>query len=115
MYLSLHTGKTLPRVPVMFFFRAPIPFLGRVTVRQASNQGGRRGAKPTLENVSLPLEKCVGHSSKNLGTSRKTLRPSWCPKLVTGLPYVPHRSDRDPDSSSLWARAPVLNFLVYYL
>jgi len=29
--------------------------------------------------------KNIGHSSKNLGPSRKTLRPSWCPKLVTGL------------------------------
>jgi len=24
-------------------------------------------------------------NSKNLGLSRKTLRPTWCPKLVTGL------------------------------
>jgi len=30
--------------------------------------------------------KCVGHSLKNLGLSQKTLRPPWCPKLVTGLP-----------------------------
>jgi len=29
--------------------------------------------------------KTIGHSSKNEGPSRKTLRPSWCPKLVTGL------------------------------
>jgi len=29
--------------------------------------------------------KTIGHSSKNLGPSQKTLRPSWCPKLVTGL------------------------------
>jgi len=27
----------------------------------------------------------VGHSSKTLGPSKKTPRPSWCPKLVTGL------------------------------
>jgi len=32
-----------------------------------------------------PIEKNIGHSSKNLGLSRKTLRPYWCPKLVTGL------------------------------
>ena len=30
----------------------------------------------------------IGHSSKNLGPSQKTFRPSWCPKLVTGL-YLP--------------------------
>jgi len=33
-----------------------------------------------------PLEKCVGHSLKNLGPLRKLFAP-WCPKLVTGL-YV---------------------------
>jgi len=34
----------------------------------------------------LPLlEKCVGHCSKYLGPSQKTLRTSWCPKLVTSL------------------------------
>jgi len=27
----------------------------------------------------------IGHSSKNLGPSQKTLRPCWCLKLVTGL------------------------------
>jgi len=27
----------------------------------------------------------IRHSSKILGPSRKTLRPSWYPKLVTGL------------------------------
>ena len=29
--------------------------------------------------------KNIGHSSKNLGPSQKTFRPSWCPKLVAGL------------------------------
>jgi len=29
------------------------------------------------------MEKCV--SLKNLVPSQKTLRPTWCPKLVTGL------------------------------
>jgi len=29
--------------------------------------------------------KTIGHSLKNLGPSQKTLRPTWCPKLVTGL------------------------------
>jgi len=48
------------------------------------NQGGAEGRNP-LENFSHLLEKCVGHSSKNLGPSQKILRPSCCPKLVTGL------------------------------
>jgi len=54
--------------------------------------GGAGGEKATLENFSHTLEKCVGNStktigqsSKNLGLSQKTLRPSWCPKQVTGL------------------------------
>jgi len=29
--------------------------------------------------------KTIRHSLKNLGPSQKTLRPTWCPKLVTGL------------------------------
>ena len=29
-----------------------------------------------------------GHSLKKLGHSQRTLRPSWCPKLVTGLVYA---------------------------
>jgi len=29
--------------------------------------------------------KTIGHSSKNLSPSQKTLRPTWCPKLVTEL------------------------------
>jgi len=33
--------------------------------------------------------KTIGHSLKNLGPSRKTLRQPWCPKLVTGLDLVP--------------------------
>jgi len=27
----------------------------------------------------------MGHNLKYLGNFQKTLRPSWCPKLVTGL------------------------------
>jgi len=27
----------------------------------------------------------MGHNLKNLGSPQKTLRPTWCPKLVTGL------------------------------
>jgi len=34
-----------------------------------------------------PLEKYIGHSLKNVGPSQKTLRPTLCPKLVTGLVY----------------------------
>ena len=39
---------------------------------------------PPWKNV-LDIVLTIGHSSKNLGPSEKTLRPSWCPKLVTGL------------------------------
>ena len=59
---------------------------------QDRNQGGAGGAKPPLEKISPPLEKMcltyfetIGHSLKNLSPSQKTLRPPWCPKLVTGL------------------------------
>jgi len=51
---------------------------------QARNHGGAGGEAP-VEKFLPNLEKCVGHSSKNLGPSRKTLRPSWCSKLVAGL------------------------------
>jgi len=44
----------------------------------------RRG-EVSLKLFSPPLEKCVGHSLKNLGPSQKTLFPTWYPKLVTGL------------------------------
>jgi len=56
--------------------------------------GGAVGAKPHPENFSPPLEKCVGHSLKILDivqemwAPRKTLHPSCCPKLVTGLGYI---------------------------
>jgi len=67
--------------------------------QQTRNQGGAGGAKPLQENFLPPLEKCVGYSlklldivqkiwaplKKNWGPSQKTLRPSWCPKPVTGL------------------------------
>jgi len=44
---------------------------------------GRSGGESPPKK--FPLEKCFGHSSNTLGPSRKTLRPSCCPKLVTGL------------------------------
>jgi len=52
--------------------------------------GGRGGAKPPLENVLPPLEKCFGQSSNLLDIMQRfwaplTLRPHWCPKLVAGL------------------------------
>ena len=48
---------------------------------QARNQTGEVPPK----SFSPSLEKCVGHSLKNLGPSQKTLRPTWCSNLVTGL------------------------------
>ena len=51
--------------------------------KQARNQGATGEKTPKF--FSLPLQKCVGHSFKYLGPSQKTLRPTWCPKLVTGL------------------------------
>ena len=45
----------------------------------------------TLEIFLPPLEKCVGYSLKLLDVvqknwaPQKTLHPSWCSKLVTGL------------------------------
>ena len=54
---------------------------------QARNQGG----ESTLDKFSPPQEKCAGrilkllHSLKNFSLIEKTLRPPWCPKLVTGV------------------------------
>jgi len=51
----------------------------------------KQGEAP-LENISPPMEKCIGHNVKLLDTfqkicaPQKTLRPSWSHKLVTGLP-----------------------------
>jgi len=61
----------------------------RVTASISEVGGGtrpvtRRGEAP-LPNFPPPLEKCVGHSLKNLDPSQKTLCSSWRPKLVTGL------------------------------
>jgi len=55
-----------------------------ISWNQARNQWGRWGEKPPRKNFT-PLEKSVGHSLKNLGTSQKTFRHPRCPKLVTGL------------------------------
>jgi len=51
----------------------------------------RVGRRPPSKIFRLPGKMCwtsfktIGHSSRNLGLSQKTLRPSWCPKLVTAL------------------------------
>jgi len=53
---------------------------------QARNQGGAGGRSSQF--FSSPLKKCVGH----IGVScQKTLRPTWCHNLVTGLLKI--RSD----------------------
>jgi len=49
------------------------------------NQAHNQGRRIPLEKILPPLEKYNGHSSENLSPSRKILRPSLCPKLVTGL------------------------------
>jgi len=64
-------------------------FLRRKSARiwQARNQGGARGTKPSLENFSPPLEKCVGHSLKLLDTVQKIwapLRKLFAPPGVPG-------------------------------
>jgi len=49
------------------------------------------GEQPLGKLLATPGKMCwisfeaIGHSSKNLGPSQKTLRPAWCPKLVTTL------------------------------
>jgi len=52
---------------------------------------GAQGEKPPRKFFAPPGKMCwtsfktTGHSSKNLGPYQKTLRPSWCPKLVTSM------------------------------
>ena len=48
----------------------------------------RRGFVPPAK-IFASHEKCVGHSLKNLGPFQETLRPTWSPKLVTGLLSLP--------------------------
>ena len=45
--------------------------------------------------------KTIGHSSKKLAPSQKTLCPCWCPKLVTGL-FI-HESRNVTNSKLVWA------------
>jgi len=55
--------------------------------------------------------KTIGHSLKNLGSSQKTLRHPWCPKLVTGLighrlkNWAPLRKLFSPPGVPRWLRA----------
>jgi len=52
----------------------------------------------------------LGHSWKNLGPSQRTLRHSWCPKLVTGL-VMHHKSAKSSplklDSFEIWLRKSI--------
>jgi len=49
------------------------------------------GPADDQEEINNPYQhkkhnlKSIGHCSKRLGPSQKTLRPTWCPELVTGL------------------------------
>jgi len=60
-------------------------------------RGGAGGQTP-LAKFLAPLEKCaaqwawfktIGHGLKNLGPSQEILRPTRCPKLITGLMNYP--------------------------
>ena len=59
-----------------------------------SHQTRMQGGKIPPKNFFAPLEKCVGHSLKqldsfkNLSPFQKTLRPTWCLKLVTILGHT---------------------------
>ena len=74
-------------------FRCLVPPRGTCT--QARNPGSAEGRSHARKFSPPPGKMCwtqfenIGHSSKNLGPSRKSLRPSWCPKLVTGLRVHP--------------------------
>jgi len=59
-------------------------YKGYVTdIRRPATRVGAGGRSPY--KIFRPPGKCVGHSLKNLGPCQKTLRPTWCPKLVTDL------------------------------
>jgi len=46
--------------------------------------GRRRGAKPSLQNSTAPLEKYIGHRLKTSAPYQKTLLYPWCPKASYG-------------------------------
>ena len=55
----------------------------------------RRGAplekfSPSPGKMCWTYFKAIGHSFTKFSPSQKTLRPPWCPKLVTGLLEIPH-------------------------
>ena len=58
---------------------------------QARNQGVAGGLRPPRKffapsgKICWAYFKTIEHSLKNLSPSQKTLRPPYCPKLVTGL------------------------------
>jgi len=64
----------------------------RVILNESGIPRNRSEAKHPYKIFCPPGRMCwtqyenIGHSSKNLGPSWKTLHPSLCPKLVTGLP-----------------------------
>jgi len=67
--------------------------------QQARNQGGAGAQSLACKIFRPPGKMCwtsfqtIGHSLKNLAPSQKTLRPSRCPKLVTGL-IISHFASR---------------------
>jgi len=65
-----------------------------VTVWHRPVTRGRTGGEPTLTFLSPPLEKCVGHSYK-IRAPQKTLRPTSCPELVTGLVWRDDPHDKN--------------------
>jgi len=67
--------KLLKLVPVQKLYRV----YARFVTREAQGV-------PPWKNV-LDIVRTYS-SLKNLGHSQRTLRPSWCPKLVTGLVYA---------------------------
>ena len=60
-----------------------------------------RGAKPTLKNFSPRWKNVLDILQlKNLGPFEKTLRPPWCPKLVTGLLLIKMQTERSGQSKN---------------
>jgi len=55
--------------------------------KQTRKQVGRGvGVLSPLKNFSFSWKMCWTYlQTKNLGPSQKTFRPTWCPKLITGL------------------------------
>jgi len=90
--LSCPNGRE--RLPQLSLVRAPgkkaLVSVHKILVRLSlewnsrSTNSKNQGGEAPLEDFFAPLKKCVGHCLKNLGPYQKTLRPAWCPKLVTG-------------------------------